>query len=551
MKLASYLPVFLLLAVCFGILACDDSGTAGVPDDNQGQFCIEDEDCDSGQICFESACLTVGDPGDSDTDIDISELDIPDSVNPVTQVCPTVSFSTSEVNFGAVVAGHSRTDILYIRNSSTNGEILNVYEVYYDPSQTSEYSWSWYFEDDPETAEDESTQEITLPYALEPGESMAVTIHYQPTDGYADTAWLHVATDDCVTPISKIELISEFKGTREICVEPSFLEWEGAVFGVENEPQILTVCNCGDPTGNKLLSVEKISFRDGLNTIFTEQPTVPVTTFSPALLSPRLNDHSNDHEACFDIEVKFYPAVPADGTNYMNTNIEFSDTLKIINDSETVIEQLKEVPLYGVARGGALISYPFPIDFGTKECGGEYNLPVTFINGTQHYLEITDILLSTDPDCNPFNLDMASVGAMLGKQLEPYGNTGSTYLTTQFIPTDPDYCEPESFTNCKLTVVTHDINDTDTNSSIVASFPLRARSKTPNEPPICRIASQPHGAPILVDITGIQQGERLGFYGEISTDEDSNHQMTDFEWYWGRKTRGITSDVHTAERRIP
>ncbi len=536
MKQAFILSFFLLSSALLAFAACDDSGATGSPDGDQGQFCTENEDCDPGFICFEAACLYVGDNGDDDGEGSSGgDLDIPDSIDPITQVCPQVGFSTSEVNFGAVVAGHSRTDILYIKNASTNGELLNVHEVYYDTSQTNEFSWSWYVEDDPATEDvDESEQEILLPYSLEPGASLAVTIHYLPSDGYADTAWLHIATDDCLNPISEVKLVSEFKGTREVCVEPEILEWEGAVFGMINEEKTIKICNCGDPTGNKLLTIEDIGFREP-NTNFLPGSGF-ISSFSPVFLSPRQANHSNDHEACHEVSVEFAPTPPDDATNYMNMNIEFSNMLQVINDSEVTIQQSKEVPLYGVARGGALISYPFPIDFGTKECGGIYNVPVTFINGTQYYLEIDDIEImarNADDDCSPFNLDPASVGTMLGMQLEPYGNTGATYLTTQFNPTDPDYCEPERY-NCWVRVTTHNVSD-ETGEAIQASFPLRARSKTPNEPPICRISTQPHGAPIITDIPDMQQDTYAVFYGEISTDEDSNHQMTDFRWEWVEK----------------
>jgi hypothetical protein len=185
--------------------------------------CSSDEECGAGEICKLGVCQPGTRPDGGDGDAGDGGDQLPDGGDPAADVPPPQpeitlagdvieivdqQGTTYEINYGSVTMGTPVTRVLIIRNTGDADLEVSVINIDMDPN-------------------DEFRLEPTVPPALtiEPGGEEPLGVIYTPSDGLTDRAIAEIFSNDPVNGQIPVQLISEFKGTAEIGLIPSTLDF--------------------------------------------------------------------------------------------------------------------------------------------------------------------------------------------------------------------------------------------------------------------------------------------------------------------------------------
>ena len=330
------------LQVCYNfcnrIHECDESGQYSSSDlsdcmdlcpgiDNTciGQSmlpCVNEIRCSEFNTCVRIAEIDADCPMPSDGDYD-EESEANDAPRPRI-VAP------DEINFGAVVINQSASKELEISNK---GSIyLEIYDILVGNS-LSEFEIEY--------------QNGTTLY-IKPKDSLKINLSYSPTDPGRDFETLLIYSNAPGSRVTKVQLVSDYKGFANIEVDPQSLDFGTIGVGDSSEALRIQISNTpGSPADNKLLTIL------GLDIAGTAEGAYDFASSSlkpPFYIAPYQTQ---------SVELIFAP----------QTDGEVGDTLTITSDSNEDDDKVIGIDLNGNGAAKRLCILPDPIQFGSVKVG--------------------------------------------------------------------------------------------------------------------------------------------------------------------------------------
>ena len=335
--------------------ACIGGICQEVGGDDDAQPCEADADCPVGAFCDDGFCREAGDGGidggDGDGDAGPAGPDI-EILAPPTSGDPPVHV----LDFGSVMVGQPVAGTIRLRNAGD--QPLQLLDLAFEMGTVEDFSL------DPATLD-------ALPQTVEPGAEFSFDVTYRASDGMGDVGVLAIISNDPDEARVTVQLVSEFKGTAALAVEPGELAF-GDVMTGDQARLNLTVSNQG--SGNAVLTVDEIQ----LGSLASEHFHLEDLPAFPAYL--------NRGDA-LELGVVFHPA----------TTGELADRVVIASDDPD--DPQLEIPLSGRGVVPDLVVDPAPVDFGEVRIGESLPLEISLTNAGGAPLAITGIAFASDsPD---------------------------------------------------------------------------------------------------------------------------------------------------------
>jgi hypothetical protein len=233
--------------------------STGFCEAGEGQPCAIDEDCGSGGVCISGACtLPLG--GNGEGDGDGGPGGNPVDEGGIVKVLPV----EMELDFGSPSLGAPIERFITLQNVGTGPFSLTAVTI--DPTTTSEFSWS---------------MEGDVPTQIAVGAAVEVKVTYILDDGEEDTGQLFLQTTaescdpTCADPANiPIFLFSEFKGARNLLLNPASHDFGYTAEGQSSLPQTLLITNEG--TLEKVLTVSSLEVSGNTDDFQLVLPTTPL-----------------------------------------------------------------------------------------------------------------------------------------------------------------------------------------------------------------------------------------------------------------------------------
>ncbi len=392
MALGRWMFLLFVLAITLSVMSCTGTDSDDNPPDgdNPGD---SDDPVDGDEVPDIDIDLnTDGDidkpttDGDTETDGDTSDI-------PATcyEHCLTV---TDEVDFGAVMPGECKAiDIV-----ATSSGIKPITII--DTLLTAETSREFVIE--APTDED-------LPQDLSPGYTITVRVQYCPSDGRQDEGMLIIGSNDDVLPRAEVSLRTNWKGTAELGVEPTEIQWDEQVISSDGSAayrEYFTVSAIPNPADStRPLEISAIAL---------QQAGAPFKLILEGGCRPPFYLSPNAEMQC---AVQFAPTEEND----------FSNQLIITANDFVNDEQSLTIPLSGSGVGSLGEVDPDNLDFGYVliDLGPALRSTTISNDGTGELTINGKSWATSNP--NPFVIQ----GDILGESIDP-GNTLN--LTLMFDP---------------------------------------------------------------------------------------------------------------------
>ena len=415
----------LIFLLCLGVVftACgDDTITdGGVPctrneECGVGEYCnngfctpyktcTTDEDCAAGEICSLGVCEPGTRPDGGDGDADGGDQ-LPDGGDPAAdepQPQPEITLAgdvieivdqqgtTYEINYGSVTMGTPVTRVLIIRNTGDADLEVSVINIDMDPNG-------------------EFRLEPTVPPALtiEPGGEEPLGVIYTPADGLTDRAIAEIFSNDPVNGQIPVQLISEFKGTAEIGLIPSTLDFGNVPVG-QTPMQSFEIVNNG--TGNAVLRINDVA------------PDVNIAHgYSVVLVDPISGDPVTPPHYLNNGEL-----IRADVTFTTPSRGSYDGVINVTSDDPA--SPTASVTVLGRAGVPVIAVDPLSINFGQVPANAlPVEQQVTIRNDGAGDLNISSIALTGA------STDMTLLG--LPDPIPPLAPANNLVVTVQYLPTD-------------------------------------------------------------------------------------------------------------------
>ena len=526
--------------------------------------CYSDNDCAimglTGFVCEPNIHCCISGSADGDgPDIEYA------GTNAIIKVSPTT------VDFGAAVITSNITKTVEIFNIGT--EPLTIYTIWYDNiSYTQEFT----IPDLPSCALSGQTCVIKALGRIQ------FSVNYQPVDQGIDEAKITIVSNASNGNTMEVILKSQYKGDADICMacwceDPDantcpckygwdenlrLLDFFNVDVGGEPAHADFKLWNCGDATGNKVLVVERINMLGYNNSFFATHD--PVSPSNPLVLAPKgtLEPDDSDTTSYFMIGMNYSPTEP---TSYPQVHAEL---MEIINNSDDVSKRNYTINLQGSAENLTIEAAPNPVDFGTVEYGYTGSMVVHLRNRSPNdmlFHKLGTVPLSgsetpTDSFRVSFDtpVDDLQVAAMTTSPVEvellyepqeklntngkPVPREDHGYLVVQWCKTSTEGCTPcteeESSQLCDGRLRPY---------LQYTYIPIKGKGKPANTPPEAFISLQSHGPRITQPIPGLSCGATQTFFGDISQDDDSYHELCEFRWSWRNKPAGSQATIRSED----
>ncbi len=533
------------------LASCSDSSSAnGNPDGDFTQVCSIDEECEVGLCCLQSICqpCTDGDlvvpDYDGDNFVDGDQIaDGDDDWSIPTAKERLIFIDPEEVNFGSVQINGLVTKSFSIRNVSNEDINLTIYSVSYnDTLQTAEFSLT-------------NLENYDFPVVLLREQSMSIEITYAPTDTGIDTGVVDIVSDASNEPLAHVQLVSRYKGTKFIEVSPLHHDFGGLDLGSTPVEQEFVIKNIGEPSGNKVLTISDIRLASGFENDNFSIISGEIDRLNPVQLTPFQADIQLPIHT---FTVRYSPQTKA------NIFSPHSERILIVNDSDDITEQIKNVTVEGWAESSLLSVIPFPIEFGTviihdHEClppdtcnpdygtccpngqvclevSGEHQCykqkDVQIANWSDNPVALKELRLSPRGECPVFRID--DYNGIAGQLCDTVDDCAANMTCEPIAGESEDlkFCHvdqgSDKLVNFRMTYKPVEVVTDTCNLQIfstlpgadVMNFEVTGKGRLPNVAPVPRLALQSHGPIIVEPIWGIEEDTTLCFYGDVSYDED-------------------------------
>ncbi len=383
--------------------------------DRNGE-CVSDSDCSGDNICNDD-CVCVNpfiadedkeNPStDGDTDDPVTDGDVENSTDD-----PNISVP-AEIDFGAVIIFHEITEGLRITNTGGSALIITAIEL--------------------ENTNDEEFSLVTPPTSsvtLQPGDILDQFITYSPIDAGVDETNVLITSNDPDSPLSRVRLISQYKGEATVHIDPESVEFGNVqVMGVE-ETIAVTIENVPQNVDDNMLL--------HLWDLQLQNPNDPNISIPVEVQNQEYWLAPNQQ---LTVLVSFHPRLAG----------SFSNTLLIPNS-----DQEAQVEIHGTGAIADLNAYPLDnggIDFGQVRVSHSEDHVLTLQNNGGSPLTITQVYLADTTD-STFLLDDNGIN-LSGAVLEP---EGSTTITLTYSPVAREVnvgrlkIESDSYDNPVLTI---------------------------------------------------------------------------------------------------
>ncbi len=217
-----FLLVLYLFFIVLMAVACGDSssnaGKAGFGSDGDqeltdmelGGACNDDEECPAGQVCEDDHCIDSGTTSDGDQETDKAVVD------------PGRIRIPQKVEFGAVSYGQLLDKSAVIENIGDGP--LRIFTIKLEGSSSLDFAII-----NGDVDEQGKISNITL----QKGETYEIFIRYIPSDAGKDEGTLEINSNDDSNPNALVPLISDYKGTPDIKVEPAEIAFPDTAVGTK------------------------------------------------------------------------------------------------------------------------------------------------------------------------------------------------------------------------------------------------------------------------------------------------------------------------------
>ena len=230
--------------------------TDGSCDAGPAAECMIDSDCGAG-ICVDGVCDTglVFEPEPTAEPAPGPEVPAGDG--------QVAILPGTEVDFGSPLLNASVDQVLQVQNTGTGAFALE--RIFFGDDTSDEFSY---------------TTEPALPVTLEPQDTFEVTLHYALADGESDVGQAFLVTDaagctfECDPTAIAIDLLSEFKGARNLDVTPETHDFGYVPAGEESTAVSVLITN--DGTIDKVLTVHSLEATGDVDAFDFTLPSVPL-----------------------------------------------------------------------------------------------------------------------------------------------------------------------------------------------------------------------------------------------------------------------------------
>ncbi len=351
-------------------------GVCQTPGGDNDIFCVGDSDCPSGWICLSNHCVEQSDGGTDGGDTS----DAPD----IEILAPLLSGDPPAyvLNFGSVMVGQTTSQGVRLRNDGSAD--LRIVDLVRELGTVDDF-----FVD----------QDIldSLPIVVAPGEETGFDVLYRASDGLSDLGVLSIISNDPDEARIPIQLVSEFKGTAKISVDPATLSFGDVVLG-DTGSLTLSISNQG--SGNAVIVLQGIQLASMVNDNY-ELDNLPEFPF-----------YLNRGDV-LDISVKFHPAAVGDAIDrvVIVSSDENNPQIEVSVDGRGVEPNLTVDPS-PVDMGETPVSIAISTEVGLRDDGGA---PLS-ITGISLQAGSTEFVLTSDP-VNGF--DLANLDASHPQLLMP------------------------------------------------------------------------------------------------------------------------------------
>jgi len=369
------------------------------------QTCSSDEDCGAGEICKLGVCQPGTRPDGGDGDADGGDQ-LPDGGDPAAdlpQPQPEITLAgdvieivdqqgtTYEINYGSVTVGTPVTRVLIIRNTGDADLEVDVINIDMDPN-------------------DEFRLEPGVPpkLTIEPGGEEPLGVIYTPADGLTDRSVAEIYSNDPENEQIPVQLISEFKGTAEIELTPSSLDFGNVPIG-QTPMQSFEIVNNG--TGNAVLRIDDAAPEMQIAHAYT------VALVDPISGDPVTPPHYLNNGELIRADVTF--VTPSRGT--------FDGVINVASDDPA--SPTANVMVQGQAGVPVIVVDPLSINFGQVPANA---LPVEQ-QVTVHNDGTGDLNISSISFTGP-SADMTLLG--LPDPIPPLAPAANLVFTVQYLPSD-------------------------------------------------------------------------------------------------------------------
>ena len=520
--------------------------------------CGTSQDCEQqglqGYICSSYCCVPLSTDGDYEESIPREAI---------------ISY-TDPVNFGSVLIGHMVCKDVTIRNTGVTP--LTIYGVTYQPNVfTPEYTLINLPDAiNPTVVSDEHF--ITLAPGSEP---IAFQVCYNPADAGIDLAEIYVTSDATNEPNATIHLVSDYKGNCSVCWSAVFdevapeeatidhdinlIDFGDIDVGGEPASAYIKLWNCGDATGNHVLSITDIRL-SGIDTSYTLRMDNDPNPVDPIQLPPKgavEPTEANGSVENVDWVIAKVAYAPVSQIQWPRLH---SEHLEILNDSSEADQRMYVIDMQGSAQNMIIEGYPNPIYCGpTPYFDPDTNEPgedICFIDiqnrspnemlitGIDIFIPVFGIPQEDQPNPSSFAMVNPMTNVTLpGNQVQP------SHVEFYYRP-EPRYEDPNDHTSlmiprndrgtlrvtwCKTSnPECRPDSPTLGNQTTSSLFQIFAKGMPPNIPPVARVSLMSHGPQITQPLYDQKCGEsyKAMLWGDTSYDRDSQSTLCGMQWEW-------------------
>jgi len=291
------------------------------------ETCVRDVliDCIEETRCIEFTTCVLETEADTDCVFPIDGDDDGDASGPGPEIVVPET-----LNFGAVVLGETGEQELRIGNDGET--ILEIYDVLL-------------MEDAAEFSLFEPPADVLR---VRPGTTESLIVRYTPADGGRDETPLQLYSNDPARRVVQVMLTSAYKGTANIGVEPTELDFGKIEVGGEPVVKTFAIANTpGDMDDNRLITVFGLTIANDAEGDFSLDPDAPQPPFYVA------------PGQTVRIGVRFAPQRWGDS----------ADTLAVVSDSYEEADRSLTVSLAGRGAARRVCANPDPLQFGSVSVG--------------------------------------------------------------------------------------------------------------------------------------------------------------------------------------
>ena len=479
------------------------------------------------------------------------------------------------VDFGGVLLSHTNCKDIKISNIGLTP--LTIYSVIYQPDVfTSEYKL---FNLPDAVNPSISNGDSTLTLDPQDNNSLTFQVCYTPEDTGIDLAELYVtsnATNDAY--ISTIHLVSQYKGNSKVCWtgafdeatpeeasidrydvsvtpensfdDPGLFDFGDIDVGGEPATAFIKLWNCGDATGNHVLSITdlRLSGIDQSYRLYLDRnpdPVDPIRLPPKGIVEPTEANGGVENVDWIIVQASYAPVSQIEWPR------QHSEHLEILNDSSEAEQRLYVIDMQGTAQNMIIEGYPNPIYCGPTPYFDENDEPgkdtcsIDIQNRSPNEILILEIKTFI-----PFNINDTPANSFAMK--DPM--TNETLPGNQALPStvefyylpQPKYQDPNDHTSPmisrddvgELQIVWCNTSNPDCYAGGPESalkylrFRIYARGIAPNIPPEARISLSPHSG-LVEQPLSVNCGENIAtLFGTASRDNDSQSTLCGMEWHW-------------------